>query len=199
MRVYFFRHGQTEGNRDKIVQGHTAVKLTEKGIKQAERLAKAVEDVKFDRMIASDLYRTRQTAAIVFGEGANIEYDERVREINNTPVAGRTRDDLIAEFGDKFIYASKTLDYSYFGGESDKELIARVGDFLDYLTKDTESETIGVVTHGGVIHAVVANVLCIQDTMRMDSFGVGNCTITVVDYKDGRWKLIHLNNKAEID
>ena len=199
MRVYFFRHGQTEWNRDKIVQGHTAVKLTEKGIKQAQRLAKAVEDVKFDRMIASDLYRTRQTAAIVFGEGANIEYDERVRELNNTPVAGRTRDDLIAEYGEKFIYASKTLDYSYFGGESDKELIARVGSFLDYLAEDTESETVGVVTHGGVIHAVVANVLCIQDTMRMDSFGVGNCTITVVDYKDGRWKLIHLNNKAEID
>ena len=99
MRVYFIRHGQTEWNRDKIVQGHTSVKLTEKGMKQAERVKETLSDVHFDRIIASDLYRTRQTAGIIFGEDANIEYDERVREINNTPVAGRTRDDLIAEFG----------------------------------------------------------------------------------------------------
>ena len=139
------------------------------------------------------------------GVGAHLEGILEWKNLTLERVYGAkpyTMDDLkawIAEYGEKFIYASKTLDYSYFGGESDKELIARVGSFLDYLTKDTESETVGVVTHGGVIHAVVANVLCIQDTMRMDSFGVGNCTITVVDYKDGRWKLIHLNNKAEID
>ena len=199
MRVYFIRHGQTEWNRDKIVQGHTSVKLTEKGMKQAERVKETLSDVHFDRMIASDLYRTRQTAGIIFGEDANIEYDERVREINNTPLAGRTRDDLIAEFGDKFIYASRSLDFSYFGGESAKELVARVGAFLDDLAKDTESENIAVVTHGGVVHAVVANVLCVGDTIKMDAFGVGNCTVSVVEYKNDRWKLIHLNNKTEID
>ena len=59
MRVYFFRHGQTESNRDKRVQGWTDVKLTDKGIRQAQKLRQAIEGIGFDRKIASDLYRTR--------------------------------------------------------------------------------------------------------------------------------------------
>ena len=196
MRVYFFRHGQTEGNRDRKIQGHSDVKLSEKGIKQAERLKKSIEGIKFDRKIASDLYRTRQTAAIVFGENA-VEYDERVRELNNTPLAGRSIDELTELYGEYFIYA---LYYSYFGCESAESLVARAKSFLDDLALDTESENVAVVTHGGFIHAVLANVLEYgADKIDMRRLYIGNCTANIFEYADGKWKLIRLNNKYEMD
>ena len=199
MRVYFFRHGQTEGNRDRKIQGHSDVKLSEKGIAQAERLKKSIEGIEFDRKIASDLYRTRQTAAIVFGENA-VEYDERVRELNNTPLAGRGIDELTELYGERFIYALYKLDYSYFGCESAESLVARAKSFLDDLARDTESENVAVVTHGGFIHAVLANVLEYSaDKIDMRRLYIGNCTANIFEYADGKWKLIRLNNKYEMD
>ena len=199
MRVYFFRHGQTESNRDKRVQGWTDVKLTDKGIRQAQKLRQAIEGIKFDRKIASDLYRTRQTAQILFGDDDSLEFDPRVREINNTSIAGHSIAEMVEKYGDVYTNALHGLDYSAFGGESCAELVKRVGEFLDDLARDTVSEKVAVVTHGGVIHAAVANVLGMGTNIDTKSFGIGNCTANIFEYSDGRWRLVHLNNRSEIE
>jgi len=99
MKVYLIRHGETEFNAERKAQGWCDVKLTENGMMQAAELGEGIKNIKFDRIISSDLVRAKQTANIIFGNDPKTEYDERLREVNNTVLAGRKRDELVAAYG----------------------------------------------------------------------------------------------------
>lgn len=197
MKLYLLRHGQTESNAAKRIQGWTATPLTEKGKKQAERLRDTLRDVRFDRIFSSDIYRTRQTGDIVFpNRYVPFEYDARLREVNNTILAGTPSADLRKKYGDKYRNASRHLSFEDFGGESAAELMARTKDFLDDLAKDRDSELVAAVTHGGTIRAFVANVVGgVPDSKRVI---IDNCTITTLEYDGKVWQLIGINDCREL-
>ncbi|HOA84554.1 MAG: histidine phosphatase family protein [Clostridiales bacterium] len=197
MIVYLIRHGQTESNRDKVVQGWSSVGLTEKGIKQAESLKGYFAEKKLDRIICSDLYRARQTCSIVFEGRENIEYDVRLRELNNTVLMGQRRDDLVKIYGDEFLDNAYRLNYTAYGGESSESLIARAASFLSDLEKDTKSNTVAVLTHGGVIFAILHVILQIK--LYTPMLSIDNCSLTKLRFKDGLWTVMYINNKIRTD
>ena len=187
MKLYIIRHGETVYNAERRCQGWCDVSLSDKGKSQARTLGENIKDINFDRIIVSDLERTKQTARLVFGDNANFELDGRLREINNTHFAGRYSKDLREEYGEKFIYASRHFDYSELGGESGESLLKRTADFLDSVKKDETSEKIAVVTHGGPIYAILSNVLGIRSTDKL--IHTKNCSLTVLELKNGAWQL----------
>src|SRR3989339_1397072 len=63
--LYLVRHGETEWNVQKIIQGHKDIPLNQKGEKQARRLAKKLVKIKFGVVFSSDLLRAKRTAEIV--------------------------------------------------------------------------------------------------------------------------------------
>jgi probable phosphoglycerate mutase len=65
MRVLLVRHGQSEWNAEKRLQGQADVGLSEKGISQAEALRSVIEGIVPCRAITSDLRRARDTAGIL--------------------------------------------------------------------------------------------------------------------------------------
>ena len=187
MKLYLIRHGETVYNAAKRCQGWCDVRLSENGEAQAKELGENIKDINFDRIIVSDLERTKQTARLVFGDNADFELDGRLREINNTHFAGRYSKDLREEYGEKFIYASRHFDYGELGGESGESLLKRTADFLDSLKEDTRSEKIAAVTHGGPIFAILSNVLGIRTTGKI--VHPKNCSVTVLDLQDGTWRV----------
>lgn len=56
-KIYIIRHGETQENRDGIIQGQRDTKLNEQGRKQAVLLGEGLKDVKFDTAYSSDLSR----------------------------------------------------------------------------------------------------------------------------------------------
>lgn len=56
-RIYIVRHGETDANRNGILQGHTDTQLNEEGIAQAKMTANALEKVHLTVAYASDLSR----------------------------------------------------------------------------------------------------------------------------------------------
>lgn len=197
MRLYLIRHGETEDNVRRAHQGWTQDGLNEHGVKQAEKLRDALSSKHFDRIICSDLGRTRQTCRILFGEDATVEYDERLREINNTVLHGRTRDELYALWGDEYLKRCHRLDFSAYGGESAQSLLERTADFMCSLEADTISERIAAVTHGGTIRAILSGVLGCP--IYTPSMLVRNCSISELSFTpELGWRLLHLNNTKEI-
>lgn len=197
MKLYLLRHGQTEGNAKMVIQGWTPTPLTAQGKKQAERLRDALADVRFDRIFSSDIYRTRQTGDIVFPERyVPFEYDARLREVNNTALAGTPSAELRKIYGDKYRKASRHLSFEEFGGESAEELMARTKDFLDDLAKDKNSKLVAAVTHGGTIRAFVANVIGGMPDSK--SVVIDNCTVTALEYDGKIWRLIGINDCREL-
>jgi probable phosphoglycerate mutase len=82
IRIYVVRHGETEENRQKIVQGHLDTNLNSEGERQSDLLAKALKDVPFDACYSSDLRRAVETAkrVLVHHSGVKLQTQLAVRE-----------------------------------------------------------------------------------------------------------------------
>ena len=67
MIFYLIRHGQTDWNIQKRMQGHADIPMNETGIQQMNDLAEKIvkEGIRFDRLIASPLKRARKSAEII--------------------------------------------------------------------------------------------------------------------------------------
>src|SRR5262249_54302924 len=65
MKLYLVRHGLTEENVSRVIQGWNPGKLSALGIEQAERLAWRLKDVRFDAIYSSDSRRAADTARII--------------------------------------------------------------------------------------------------------------------------------------
>lgn len=106
--IIFVRHGETDLNKQNIMQGRLDEPLNEKGIKQAKQTANQLRNEKFDIIYSSPLKRAKQTAKII-GQfhDAKIIVDERINEIDlgdltGTPLIKQNIDNLAdVEFAKK--------------------------------------------------------------------------------------------------
>ena len=81
--LYIMRHGKTEWNKKKKLQGRTDIPLCREGIEMAEKAREEYKDVHLDVCYCSPLVRARKTAEIVLG-GRNIPIipDDRLKEMS---------------------------------------------------------------------------------------------------------------------
>ena len=82
MKMYYVRHGQTDWNLARKMQGgQTERNLNETGKEQAEQTRQELADVKYDIIICSPMERAKETARII-SQGRNVPMitDERLRE-----------------------------------------------------------------------------------------------------------------------
>lgn len=83
MKIWLVRHGQTDLNKDKRMQGLTDAPLNETGIRQAHEMHDKIGDVKFDAVYASPLRRAVKTGAIVAGiDPKDVIIDRRLIEVD---------------------------------------------------------------------------------------------------------------------
>src|SRR6185503_4782740 len=86
--IYLVRHGQTEFNRERRIQGHVDSPLTELGVRQAQAVGRLLADLIRDpagwRIVSSPLGRAASTAEIVSKKlgGMPVELDERLKEMS---------------------------------------------------------------------------------------------------------------------
>jgi broad specificity phosphatase PhoE len=149
MTILLVRHGETAGNAARIVQ-RADVPLNERGIHQAELLARRLFNHGFVRIVCSDLLRARMTAApLAARSGIAVEENPLLQERNfgdlrGVPYAALTED----PFGP---------DFAPPNGEDWPTFHARVADAFDFIMSRCRSAngTLVVVTHGLVCRALV--------------------------------------------
>lgn len=147
--IYLVRHGQTDWNLTKKIQGQKDISLNETGREQAKLLTQNIFDLKIDKIISSDLLRAQETAEII-NEIFNkkIYLDKRLREINYGLIEGTASKDIPQDVWDTFNnYPAKI------NAESMTEVFNRVKSFFESLS-DLD-EDILIVTHGGVFRMVM--------------------------------------------
>ena len=181
-KLYIVRHGETVWNREGRIQGHTDVALSERGLEQARLLAKRLNTVPFDAAYASDLRRAYETAAVVLEDrGVPIHPTPRLREYHKGRFEGMTEAELRALYPNEYPgYVSKDLDYAPKGGESTREVSARMAAVINEIKENHLSDNVLVVGHGGSLRAAMMSLL----GMSLDAnwrFVFGNCTLSIVD------------------
>lgn len=78
MPIYLVRHGQTDFNKDRKLQGWSESPLNENGINLAKQTAEGLKDISFDYAFSSPLIRAYTTAEIIIGDrNLDIEKDDR--------------------------------------------------------------------------------------------------------------------------
>ena len=181
-RLYIVRHGETVWNREGRIQGHTDVALSDRGMEQARLLAHRLKPVQFDAAYASDLCRASQTASLIL-EGREVPLlpTPRLREYHKGAFEGMTEPELRAGFPNEYpSYVAKDLDYAPEGGESTRQVSARMTEAINEIKERHLNDTVLVVGHGGSLRAAMMALL----GMPMDAnwrFVFGNCTLTIVD------------------
>ncbi|MGE5578854.1 MAG: histidine phosphatase family protein [Bacillota bacterium] len=196
LTVYVIRHGETEANRNGVFQGHMDVPLSKKGHMQADRVAEALRDVRFDAVYSSDLSRAYETArAIMRYHDCSLLRDKRLREINGGKLQGlndKETAEQFPEFHKSFIERRYTVRRP--GGESYADLDLRVQrameDFLSW-NQDKPDATIGVVSHGGAIRSILK---LAEPDPEFSRPVVGNCSITVLQHDGAGWKLLKVSD-----
>ena len=149
MKLYIARHGETAWNVENRVSGRTDIPLTERGLEQAQLLAKNAMDKGIEVIIASPLLRARQTAqAVSDAIGVPVEIDERLIELDFGIFEGGPRTDP------DFQHTRAQFPTRYPGGESAFRLAHRVYGCLEDVKKMYAGKTVLLVCHGGVCRMV---------------------------------------------
>ena len=90
MKIIFVRHGQTNLNNPKRMQGISDLELNDNGIEQANNIRKVIENKNIDIIIVSPLKRAIQTAEIInVNMQKEVIIDERIMETNFGNLEGK--------------------------------------------------------------------------------------------------------------
>ncbi len=154
---YIVRHGETEWNAKRLIQGQKDSPLTENGINQAQLVAKKLSHISFDMAFSSDLLRAKRTAEIIIAEKKLIvETTELLRERNFKHFEGKHRDALRAfDAYYNSLNDQGKFTYSNEGIESDESMATRMVTFLRETALTHPGKTILIGSHSGIIRATL--------------------------------------------
>lgn len=163
-RLHLIRHGETDWNVQKRYQGSQDIPLNERGRLQAEEARKSLSDKTFAGIYSSDLKRAMETAEIIRGEREHlIETFSELQETCYGSLEGKTFAEIEAQFGMRLDFQTQLSNLEKLHHkiipdmESGFEVINRVLPTLELIARKHKDQDVIVVTHGGVIRALLVH------------------------------------------
>lgn len=154
--IYLIRHGQTEWNVQRRMQGRMDSPLTEEGILNAERLAPALPQM--DAIYCSPAGRAHRTAELVFGN-VPFQFEERLQEIDMGDWEGRLQAELDVEApGDHRAFWEQPHRYHRSTGETYADVAERSIACFHEIAARHPNERIAVVSHTIVIRSILFSI-----------------------------------------
>src|SRR5258708_32332236 len=138
--IIFESHGTTFDNENKISSGQSNAKLSPKGEENAKELGDRYYNQDFDAIFCSDLERSYKTAEIAFGNKFPIIQDKRLRECDYGDLNGHPADEVESEKINHILVP-------FPNGESYKQGLKRMKEFLDELSKKYNGKRVLIVGH----------------------------------------------------
>ena len=159
--IILIRHGETEWNSQKRMQGHSNSDLSSVGQAQIQALGQWMKNVPFDLIYSSDSLRAKQTAeAITQFSGHELQFDQRLREKNLGVFEGLTSEDARERHPEVFrLFKTAGSTYVIDEGESTQQLQDRALEIVNEIRIKHPEERVLLVTHGGFIRVVMKHSL----------------------------------------
>lgn len=198
-RIILVRHGETTWNREGRYQGQIDTPLSERGLKQGHLVAEALKDVPIDLCYASPLSRSFDTASFCAKfHDLPVTKDERLLEINHGLWEGKLADEIRDDYGDLLHkWHTTVVDAQMPEGENIQDVADRsMPAFVEYGEKH-EGKTVLVVAHDAVNKAVICEMLGL-DLSHFWQIKQDNTCINVLEYQDGKWRVVLLNSTLHL-
>ena len=195
MKLYIMRHGETDWNKEKRIQGNTDIPLNAYSEELARVTAEGLKDTQFDYIFSSPLKRAYRTAEIIRGTSpVEIVTDNRLIEMSFGSYEGTTKDErpVDCELGTFFKHPEAYVPDN--DAETIDIIVARAGEFLNEKIYPLEAVNpdcnILIAGHGALNKALMT---CLINLERKDYWGGAvqkNCSIAIYDIKDGKAVLV---------
>ena len=152
-RIIAVRHGETAWNVDTRIQGHLDIPLNDRGLWQAQQLARALADEPVAAIYTSDLQRAQATAqAVANATGAPLVPEPDLRERSFGALQGRTFAEIETELPEQALrWRKRDPHFAPEGGESLTALRERIAATVHRLAARHPGELVVLVAHGGVL------------------------------------------------
>lgn len=185
-RIFLVRHGESEWNSVRRLQGQADIDLSARGVAQAEALRPVIEAMAPDHVVTSDLLRARKTAALLGFDDAI--RSEEFREIDVGDWTGQAIADLIAADGEAY-RGWRAGTFVPPRGETWHDFRSRAVNALTDACNVTRDRLL-VVCHGGVIRALLDGLLGLPPKRIIP---VGPASVTVLALSDQNFRLESFN------
>ena len=195
MKIYIVRHGETNLNKKRILQGIYDEPLNEEGILLAKISGKALKGIHFDEAFSSPLSRSVDTVKYILEESGNINtpihLDSRIQEINVGDWALSKLDNK-EDPNNKYITQFFSDPFSFLevpNGENVFDVLERTKDFLFNLINRNDQKTYLIGTHGFAMRAMLNSIY-----ENKEDFWHGrvpyNCCFNILEVLDGKIRII---------
>lgn len=192
--IYIIRHGQTDYNKLRIIQGSGIDSdLNEKGRRQGQLFYEKYKEVPFEVVLTSTLKRTHQTVAPFIQDNIPWEQFPEIVEMHWGIHEGKEGKPEMAKDYERVV-KSGNFDERIEGGESINEVAQRLQVFIQHLEERTE-ENILVCIHGRVMRVLIC-LLEQNDLMMMETYPHSNTGLYLVEYNDGEF-LVKMKNNVD--
>lgn len=183
--IYIVRHGQTEQNLKKKLQGRSNHPLTDLGREQASAVGDAFREagIVFDKVYTSPLDRAIETAKLVAGD-VPIECEDALIEMDYGPYEGTDLHNLPPEVEEFF--QDFTNHPAPDGMEQLSSVVARAGEFLERLKAEAVHRDILLSTHAIAMKGLL-EYLTPESNGAYWSKYIGNCAVYVTELNDGEY------------
>lgn len=192
MKIYFTRHGLTEYNKERRIQGLLDSPLTLEGKEKAKELGARLKDEGIEIIYSSDQKRAMDSAKII-NEALKLDIiqDRRLREVSMLSHEGMTWAESVATDPDREDLIMQRPDIFNEGGiypyrDALEDAIA----FIFELIK-TNYEKVLVVTHGSKLRVIttVLEGIDLKDTNKIEL--IKGLSLKIYDYNEGKFKLLY--------
>ncbi len=189
-RICFVRHGETDWNAEKRIQGQIDIALNETGRAQALTMAFNAAHVSFKAIYSSDLVRAHETAHILAQrEDPEVKPLPQLRERHYGIFQGMTAAEGAQRYPQAYKhYLARDPNYDFETGESITQHAARVIEAVDWMVRHHTGQTIAAVTHAGVLDILYRKAAGrLLHTPR--DFVIPNCALNWFHFDSHGWHL----------
>ena len=199
-RIILVRHGETEWNRRRRIQGQSDIELTDLGRRQAARTAARLAALKIAAIYSSDLSRAYETAfTIAQPHGMPVEQVLDLRERAFGDWEGLTAEEIAQSYAEEYRkWVHDRFNAVIPNGESLSQLFERAWKTFRLLTDRHDGETVVLVGHGALLSVILSEVLGI-DWARRQGYFLDNGSISTILIERGRTFVGCLNDTCHLE
>lgn len=202
-RCYFVRHAQTPWNSENRIQGHSDLPLSPLGRQQAERLGTFFASIHVQGIFTSPLQRSRETAqAIAAGNGHGVTpvIDAELSEMHLGAWEGLTPADVDARYRGAYRqWLIRPSSVVIPDAEPHSAFRARVSRVLERIVGRLGDGEYVVVSHGGVIAALLADLLKADYDVLLRRLRLDNAGVTAIECGLGSPYVLWINSTKHLE
>ncbi|MDO5417471.1 MAG: histidine phosphatase family protein [Lachnospiraceae bacterium] len=185
-KIYLIRHGQTDWNLAKRIQGSQDIPLNETGKRQAALLAEGMRTRPVARFFSSPMKRARETArAVADSQNVPLYLVDGLEEIHYGEWEGMTMEEIRTRFPEEYTaWWKDPVNGAPPGGESQMEVLLRSARAMEAIKADAAKDRAGavaVVSHGAAICCILPWLLK-EQALKEDGYSIINAAVTTIDY-----------------